>query len=83
MIAKSDWRIMWPFSRPVQVEAGYANRVEAQARSGGTKKLLAQYGKRLVCVRYRYDEERRERYKTVELIVDETVVDAEEKGCQE
>ena len=37
----------------------------------GTKKLLAQYGSRLLCVRYRYDAERKRRYKTVELIVDE------------
>ena len=39
--------------------------------SRGTRKLLAQYGKRLVCVRYRYDERLKRRYKTVELIVDE------------
>ncbi len=37
----------------------------------GTKKLLQTYGDQLVCIRYRYDEERRKRYKTVELIVDE------------
>lgn len=39
--------------------------------SRGTRKLLAQYGKRLVCVRYRYDERLKRRYKTIELIVDE------------
>jgi hypothetical protein len=39
--------------------------------SRGTRKLLAQHGKRLVCVRYRYDERLKRRYKTVELIVDE------------
>lgn len=37
----------------------------------GTKKLVAMYGERLVCVRYRYDEERKKRYKTVELIIEE------------
>ena len=37
----------------------------------GTKKLQAQYGDRLLCVRYRYDREQRRRYKTVELIVEE------------
>jgi hypothetical protein len=37
----------------------------------GAKKLLAQYGDRLVCVRYRYDDKRQKRLKTVELIVDE------------
>jgi len=37
----------------------------------GAKKLLTQYGDRLVCVRYRYDEQRQKRWKTVELIVEE------------
>ena len=37
----------------------------------GAKKFLAQYGDRLVCVRYRSDEQRRTRFKTVELIVEE------------
>lgn len=36
----------------------------------GTKKLLAAYGDRLVCVRYRYDAARGIRHKTVELIVE-------------
>ena len=34
-------------------------------------KLLKQYGEQLVCVRYRYDQKRRKRYKTVALIADE------------
>jgi hypothetical protein len=37
----------------------------------GTKQLLTQYGDRLVCVRYRYDAQRKKRFKTVELIVAE------------
>src|SRR5713101_2724791 len=37
----------------------------------GTKQLLAQYGDRLVCVRYRYDAQQKKRFKTVELIVAE------------
>jgi hypothetical protein len=37
----------------------------------GTKRLVQQYGDRLLCIRYRYDEVRRKRYKTVELIVEE------------
>ena len=41
----------------------------------GAKKLLAQYGDRLVCVRYRYDAQRRKRLKTVELIVAEDAWD--------
>lgn len=36
----------------------------------GTKKLLAEYGDRLICVRYRYDRVRAVRHKTVELIVE-------------
>ena len=38
----------------------------------GTKKLVDIYGDSLVCVRYRYDEKRKKRLKTVELIVDES-----------
>ena len=37
----------------------------------GTKRPHAEYGDRLLYVRYRYDEEIRRRFKTVELIVDE------------
>ena len=37
----------------------------------GTKDLLAEYGDRLLCVRYRYDDEHLRRYKTVEVIVEE------------
>lgn len=37
----------------------------------GTKELSVHYGERLVCVRYRYDAQKRKRYKTVELIVEE------------
>jgi hypothetical protein len=36
----------------------------------GTKKLATQYGDRLICVRYRYDERRKVRHKTVELIIE-------------
>lgn len=37
----------------------------------GTRRLTEQYGERLLCVRYRYDELRGVKLKTVELIVDE------------
>jgi hypothetical protein len=37
----------------------------------GTRQLLARYGERLVCVRYRYDARLNRRFKTVELIVAE------------
>jgi len=37
----------------------------------GKKKLVQRFGDRLIFVRYRYDLQRRRRYTTVELIVDE------------
>ena len=37
----------------------------------GAKGLRAEYGERLVCVRYRYDTQQQKRYKTVELVVAE------------
>lgn len=37
----------------------------------GTKSLLEKYGQSLLCVRYRFDEFRGMKVKTVELIVDE------------
>jgi hypothetical protein len=38
----------------------------------GTKRLVEQYGASLLCVRYRYDEARRKRLKTIELVVEES-----------
>ncbi|MGH7356584.1 MAG: hypothetical protein ACRELS_18660 [Candidatus Rokuibacteriota bacterium] len=37
----------------------------------GTKQLVEQYDDRLICVRYRYDAQRKKRLKTVELLVAE------------
>jgi hypothetical protein len=37
----------------------------------GTKRLVNQYGARLVCVRYRYDAAQGKRFKTIELIIEE------------
>jgi len=37
----------------------------------GTKKLVQEYGDKLICVRYRYDYERKRKLKTIELIIDE------------
>ena len=45
----------------------------------GTKKLVDIYGDSLVCVRYRYDEKRKKRLKTVELIIDESDWEPQEK----
>jgi hypothetical protein len=41
-----------------------------QPNQDGAKELQKQYGDRLVCVRYRYDETTKERWKTVELIIE-------------
>ena len=48
-------------------------RVRLNLKPGqkGTKQLLAQYGDRLICVRYRYDAQRKKRFKTVELVIAE------------
>jgi hypothetical protein len=47
-------------------------RLKLKPGQPGAKKLTAEYGDRLVCVRYRYDEQQKKRFKTVELIVEET-----------
>ena len=49
---------------------GIETRLTLAPGQNGTKKLLAKYGERLVCVRYRYDAARKVRHKTVELIVE-------------
>ncbi len=47
-------------------------RLKLRPGQKGTKKLLAEHGDALVCVRYRYDEANSTRIKTVELIVEKT-----------
>jgi hypothetical protein len=47
-------------------------RLSLAPGQNGTKKLVAIYGDRLLCVRYRYDATRKLRHKTVELIVETT-----------
>ncbi len=47
-------------------------KLSIKAGHKGTKRLCEKYGDSLVCVRYRYDETTKKRYKTVELIIDET-----------
>lgn len=37
----------------------------------GTNRLHEQFGDRLLCVRYRYDDQLRKRFKTVELIMED------------
>jgi hypothetical protein len=50
-------------------------RLTLQPHQRGAKQLLAQYGNRLVWVRYRYDAQNKKRFKTVELIVEERAWD--------
>lgn len=50
----------------------WKTRLTLTPGANGTKKPVARYGDRLVCVRYRYDPERRRRIKTVELVEDES-----------
>lgn len=47
-------------------------RLSLRPGQKGTKKLVIEYGDKLVAVRYRYDRERQRRYKTVELVVEES-----------
>jgi hypothetical protein len=47
------------------------SRLNLKPGQKGTKKLVAQYGKSLLYVRYRYDENRGVRLKTVEIVVEE------------
>jgi len=46
-------------------------RVKLRPGQRGTKRWLATYGDRLICVRYRYDAHQHKRYTTVEVIVAE------------
>lgn len=46
-------------------------RLTIRPEAAGAKEYASVYGERLVCVRYRYDEVRKRRYKTVEIVVDE------------
>jgi hypothetical protein len=47
-------------------------RLKLKPGQKGTKKLAAEYGDALVCVRYRYDRASCMRAKTVEIIVEKT-----------
>lgn len=47
-------------------------RVKLRPGQKGTKRLLEEYGAKLVCVRYRYDPAKRKQFKTIEIIVSET-----------
>jgi hypothetical protein len=51
--------------------ASSITRRKVQPGQAGTGKLLAQYGEKLVCVRYRYDAANKRRIKTAELVIEE------------
>lgn len=46
-------------------------RLTLRPGQSGTRRLVDEYGPKLICVRYRYDDAQKKRYKTVELIVEE------------
>ena len=45
----------------------------------GTKKMVEIYGDKLVCVRYRYDSDKRIKYKTAEIIIEKGFWDPESR----
>jgi hypothetical protein len=47
-------------------------RLTLPPEQDGAKRLRNRYGERLVCVRYRYDETMKQRWKTVELIIEKS-----------
>ncbi len=47
-------------------------RLTLHPNQDGAKQLRDRYGDRLVCVRYRYDETKKQRWKTVELIIEKS-----------
>ncbi len=50
------------------MHVGLSRRIPAG--KPGTKKLMEKYGDDLICVRYRYDAEKKIKYKSVEIIID-------------
>ncbi len=58
-------------SRAVCPEVGVKSRLNLKPGQKGTKKLVERFGKSLLYVRYRYDESRGVRLKTVEIVVEE------------
>jgi hypothetical protein len=59
------------------------SRLNLKPGQKGTKALVDQYGKALLYVRYRYDESRGVRLKTVELIVEEKPWQPGQRLCDE
>jgi hypothetical protein len=64
-------RLPNPSGRNHHRQISDAHAIDPVSGTERHKGLVEQYGDRLVCVRYRYDAEKKRRYKTVELIVEE------------
>ena len=60
-----------PNNIPEKPQKSMSQLVTLRPGARGTIRLVQQYGKKLICVRYRYNPETRKRVKTIELIVDE------------
>ena len=64
----------WIYTGRIRRGAGKLMRARSTLRPGqpGTRKLVQEYGERLLRVRYRYDAIKRKRYTTAEIIVDQS-----------
>lgn len=49
----------------------------------GTKRMVEKYGENLLCVRYRYDADKKIKYKTVEIIIDKGFWETDDKLIKE
>jgi hypothetical protein len=49
----------------------------------GTKKLAKRYGDNLICVRYRYDDQKMTMFKTIEIVVDQKPWEIDNKKIPE
>jgi hypothetical protein len=58
-------------------------RLTLHPNQDGAKQLRERYGEQLVCVRYRYDETTKQRWKTVELIIDKRAWEPPQAQWQE
>ena len=54
-----------------------------RAGQPGTKRMMEIYGDKLVCIRYRYDGEKKVKYKTVEIVIDSGFWEPKTKGENE
>ena len=67
-VSRQGW--LFPFIRRLAMLKHMKSYTHLKPGQKGTKGLHEKYGDSLLCVRYRYDEQRGLRLKTVEIIVD-------------